>query len=97
MISQLKNKFVNFKKYGGFWRDDFNDEIEYYKSERYDHLFKLSNSLPKDYLIELAVFLITLTHYKRKFSLDVENVGGKMSIVLMDATGIEFLDSDNKG
>ena len=45
---------------------------------------------------KLAIVLINLTSNKRKFSLDVENVGGNVSLALMKPDSIKFFNSDDK-
>ena len=45
---------------------------------------------------KLAIVLINLTSNKRKFSLDVENVGGNVSLALMKHDSIKFFNSDDK-
>ena len=86
---------IDFKGFIELIFEDFRDEFEYQKYERHIPLFELVDSVSESYLIDLAIFLINLTYNKRKFSLDIENVGGKIVIALMKSETIEFINSND--
>lgn len=69
------------------------NELKNWNKDRYNPIFNLTESLPKDLLIDFAVSLINLTSNKRKFSLDVENVGGNIGLALIDSNCIKLIDS----
>ena len=83
-----------FQKDRVVYSNDFKNEIYYWKSGRYLPMFDLTQSLPEDRLINFAINLINSTSFKKKYSLDVENVGGTVLIALINSNSIKFTDSE---
>lgn len=93
VIFKIKNAITEFSKYENVYSSDLKNELKNWKKDRYNPIFNLTESLPKDLLIDFAVSLINLTSNKRKFSLDVENVGGNIGLALIDSNCIKLIDS----
>ena len=82
---------INDEKYF----DVLNQNLHDYKFERFNPIFQLTESLPDDELIDFTIFLVNLTYYKRRYSMDKENVGRNVHVTLMGQDSIKFFNSKN--
>ena len=76
--------------------NDLKEEICGWKRDRYLPIFNLTDSFPEDVLIDFIIFLINITSNRRKYSLDIENVGGDVLVGVIKHKGIRFVTSDNQ-
>lgn len=93
-ILDLNNLVNEFNKDNILYVVDLRNEINFWKMDRYIPIFNLTQSLPENILIEFAIFLVNLTAFKRKYSLDVENVGGNVVVTIITPKNIRFVDSE---
>ena len=87
---------MQFEKYNNVYFNLLRDERNKWKSNRYKPIFKLTESLPEENLIDLTVFLINLTYFKRRYSTDRENVGPNVNVALLKPDSIRFIKAKNR-
>lgn len=92
---ELKNIVSHVRKYNNAYLNVLKEEVLQWKYDRYISTFNLLESLPMNLLVEFAIKLIKFGSNKKKFSLDVENVGGKVNVAAVNRNKIQFFDSES--
>ena len=80
----LKEDFIVYEK-------NFVDNINTWKNDNYNFL-DIIPFLPRHVLMEFAKFLILIVSSKRKYSFDLENVGGDIDACVVTKNQIQFYD-----
>lgn len=68
----------------------FLDQIDMWKDENYQSFLEIIPFLPKHILADFAKFLIYVVSSKRKFSFDLESVGGNIDVCVVTKNKIQF-------
>lgn len=75
-----------------FYEKSFVEEIDIWKNENYHSFLDIVPFLPKHVLAEFAKFLILIVSSKRRYSFDLENVGGDIDVCVVTKNQIQFYD-----
>lgn len=75
-----------------FYEESFVDEIDIWKNENYHSFLDVVPFLPKHVLADFAKFLILIVSSKRRYSFDLENVGGDIDVCVVTKNQIQFYD-----
>lgn len=81
----LKEDFIVYEK-------NFVDNINTWKNDNYNSFLDIIPFLPRHVLMEFAKFLILIVSSKRKYSFDLENVGGDIDACVVTKNQIQFYD-----
>lgn len=83
VIDKLKKEYLNFKELSIFYSNNYFEMLNDFKNNRKQSISSVCESLPIGDLIDFAEFLIIFVSSKRKYSMDLENVGGDVNSVLL--------------
>ncbi len=87
------NKIEDFKnqhKRDFSYANTFHERLQLWKNNNYESFLEIIPFLPKHLLAELARFLIMIVSSKRKFSFDLDSVGGQINVCVVTKNKIEF-------
>ena len=70
----------------------FIKQVNQWKKKNYDSFLDIIAFLPNHILAEFARFLISIVSSRRKFSLDLENVGGEIDVCIVTKNQILLND-----
>lgn len=87
------NKIENFKnqhKLNFSYANMFYEPLQLWKNDNYESFLEIIPFFPKHLLAELARFLILIVSSKRKFSFDLDSVGGQIDVCVIGKNKIEF-------
>lgn len=85
-IEFFKNQHKNDFSYANM----FYEQLQLWKDDNYESFLEIIPFLPKHLLAELARFLILIVSSKRKFSFDLDSVGGQIDVCVVTKNKIEF-------
>ena len=74
---------------------NFINKLDEWEIENYHSILSIIPLLPKSYLVTFARFLILLVSSKKKYSLDLESVGGDIKACLITKVNLELITFDD--
>lgn len=97
----MEETLIDIKKYKGLFENDFHqyesnfiNKLGEWENQNYHSILNIIPLLPKSYLVTFARFLILLVSSKKKYSLDLESVGGDIKSCLITKVNLDLITFD---